>query len=359
MRTLKFAASLIPPIARLRDARDQLLAENADLRTQLGTAPSVSGTLPPERASLIAAIEALLAAQVSQGGNPADLATELHAMLLARAQHRLFITDYPYHPEERPLAQSASGRAIIAAFERARPQIAETLAGVARHIETLGRIPRDATRPLAPLWNNPWFPPFDGATLYGLIAENRPRRFIEVGSGISTRFARQAITDLGLDTRIISIDPHPHNPIEGLCDEIIVARMEDMPTEFWRGLDASDMLFVDNSHRSFPASDVTCFFAEVMPALPPGTLFGLHDIFLPDDYPAAWKDRFYSEQYLMMTYLLGGGGPDDIVLPVNWATGQPDLFGQLASLWSRQDIFKGLNLNGGCLWLRRRTAAIG
>jgi hypothetical protein len=52
-------------------------------------------------------------------------------------------------------------------------------------------------------------------------------------------------------------------------------------------------------------------------------------------------------------------GPDDIVLPVDWATGQPDLFGQLAPLWSRQDIFKGLTLNGGCLWLRRRTAAIG
>jgi predicted O-methyltransferase YrrM len=354
MNAFKFAANLIPPIARLRVARDQLLAENADLRARLGAEPHAKSA---EGAAMVTAIQALLASPLAEGRDPGALAAELHVMLLARSQDRLFMTDYPYHPEERPLAHSASGRAIIAAFDRARPRIAETLAGVARHVEGLGRIPRDAAGPLSPLWDNPWFPPFDGATLYGLIAENRPRRYIEVGSGISTRFARQAIIDLGLDTRIISIDPHPHNPIEGLCDEVIVARMEDMPAEFWRGLDASDMLFVDNSHRSFPASDVTCFFAEVMPALPPGTLFGLHDIFLPDDYPGAWKDRFYSEQYLMMTYLLGGCGSDDIVLPVNWATSQPDLFGQLAPLWARDDLFGGLNLNGGCFWLRRRAEA--
>lgn len=69
-----------------------------------------------------------------------------------------------------------------------------------------------------------------------------------------------------------------------------------------------------------------------MPALPPGMLFGLHDIFLPHDYPAAWKDRFYSGPYLMMTYLLGDAANDDVMLPVNWATSQPDLFRRLAPL---------------------------
>ncbi len=37
-------------------------------------------------------------------------------------------------------------------------------------------------------------------------------------------------------------------------------------------------------------------------------MYGIHDIFLPNDYPTEWNNRFYSEQYLLMMYLLGGGG---------------------------------------------------
>jgi hypothetical protein len=282
---------------------------------------------------------------------------EIDALHLALQQKRLILTDYAYDPHERPLAVAASGRLLTERFELEEPHYADTLRGIAKHIDSLASIPREASQPLAPLWNNPWFPPFDGASLYGLIAENHPGRYIEVGSGISTRFARQAICDLGLETRIISIDPHPHNAIEGLCDEIIVSRMEDMPSSFWEGLSANDMMFVDISHRSFPGSDVTVFFAEVMPALAAGSLFGIHDIFLPYDYPEVWKERFYNEQYLLMTYLLGGGGRDSIVLPVHWATGRPGLRNILAPLWEHQELFSDLNIGGGCFWLRRGRGA--
>ena len=172
-----------------------------------------------------------------------------------------------------------------ALFRRYEATIAETIGGIARHAEALARIPHSEDGPLRPYWQNDWFPPFDGAALYGLIAERRPHRYVEVGSGISTRFARQAISDLGLSTQIVSIDPHPHNAVAELCDETIVQRMEDMPAAFWAGLAGDDMLFIDNSHRSFPGSDVTVFFSEVMPVLPPGVIYGVHDIFLPRDYP--------------------------------------------------------------------------
>jgi hypothetical protein len=49
----------------------------------------------------------------------------------------------------------------------------------------------------------------------------------------------------------------------------------------------------------------------------------MHDIFLPWDYPEKWRQRFYNEQYLLLTYLLGGADGDEIVLPVLWATHQP------------------------------------
>lgn len=263
MRIIKWAGLQVPAVRRLRDERNRLLEEAAALQQE-----SASNGISPD---------------------------QQQAIRIALQEDRLILTDYAYHPHERQLAKAASGRQLIARFEQEAPHYTKALRGIARHIGSLSLISRDANTPLAPLWNNPWFPPFDGASLYGLIAENHPGRYIEVGSGISTRFARQAVHDLGLQTRIVSIDPHPHNSVEGLCDEIIVSRMEDMPASFWAGLSPNDMLFVDNSHRSFPASDVTVFFTEVMPALPRGMLYGLHDIFLPHDYPEVWRERYYSE----------------------------------------------------------------
>lgn len=343
MRLVTWAATRIPALRRLREGRDRLLEELAPLRA--------------ERDRLAAGSPALLAEIQALRDSLLALEVEVAPMRLAAREHRLFMTDYAYHPQERPLAQAAAGQQLAARFAAERPRYAQTLRGLARHAGTMGAIPRDAAGPLAPHWDNPWFPPFDAASLYGLLAENAPGRYIEVGSGISTRFARQAIADLGLSTRIVSIDPHPHNAVEGLCDETIVARMEDMPASFWAGLAPGDMVFIDNSHRCFPGSDVTVFFGEVMPALPPGIVYGLHDIFLPNDYPDSWKERFYSEQYLLMAYLLGGAGRDEILLPVAWAANEPDLHALLAPLWSRPGLFDGLKTQGGCFWLRRGAAA--
>ena len=276
---------------------------------------------------------------------------------LAKSQNRLFITDYAYFPSPRAIEKAAGGIQIEAIFKKNEVLMRNTLKAIAQHVRTLKLVPRIASAPLAPCWENPWFPPFDGAALYGLIAVNKPSHYIEVGSGISTRFARQAITDLGLSTKIISIDPHPHNPVDGLCDEIIVERAENMPAEFWNNLKANDIVFIDNSHRCFPGSDVTVFFTEVMPALPPGVIYGIHDIFLPFDYPSAWNERFYSEQYLLMTYLLGGFGRDEILLPVNWLTHQSQLHGILDELWNEKILFDGLMTHGGAFWARRGQTA--
>ena len=273
--------------------------------------------------------------------------------LLAEREGRLIVTEYPYYPHKRRIEDAAAGRRLTARLRAEEDRYATTLRGIARHIDSLLRIPRTEEDVSRPFWVNDWFPPFDGAALYGLIAERSPRRYIEVGSGISTRFARKAISDLGLQTRIVSIDPHPHTVIDTLCDEVVRSRMEEVPREFWEGIGPDDLLFIDNSHRSFPNSDVTVFFVEVMPALRAGTIWGMHDIFLPWDYPEEWRERFYNEQYLLLSYLLGGADGDEIILPVTWAAHQPQLHGILAPLWEREELFRDLETNGSCFWMRR------
>ena len=368
---LRSAALQVPSIRHLVDHRDRLLAELEAERAKLRTLEEEAAMarqhhiaeLEAKRAKLRTLEEEAATARQhhiaeleAERGARQTLEQDTAGLCRARDENRLFITEYAYFPAARPIEAGGGGRQVEALFRRDEPAIAATIAGIARHIEALARIPRRQDGPLRPYWQNDWFPPFDGAALYGLIAEQRPRRYVEVGSGISTRFARQAVADLGLSTRIVSIDPHPHNAVAELCDETIVQRMEDMPAAFWAGLADGDMLFIDNSHRSLPGSDVTVFFTEVMPVLPPGVIYGVHDIFLPRDYPPQWNGRFYSEQYLLMTYLLGGNGGDQVLLPVQWAATQPRLHGLLSALWERTDLFHEAGTSGGAYWARRAAA---
>ncbi len=64
------------------------------------------------------------------------------------------------------------------------------------------------------------------------------------------------------------------------------------------------MLFVDSSHILMPGSDVDFLFGHVVPGLPAGVLLHVHDIFLPDDYPADWAWRGYNEQLGVLPLLL-------------------------------------------------------
>ena len=60
----------------------------------------------------------------------------------------------------------------------------------------------------------------------------------------------------------------------------------------------------------------------------------MHDIFLPEDYPPQWADRYYSEQYLLAAWLLGGGRGCEIVLPSHYIRSVPELDRLCDPIWS-------------------------
>ncbi len=68
---------------------------------------------------------------------------------------------------------------------------------------------------------------------------------------------------------------------------------------------------------------MTVFFFEVMPRLAPGVIVQIHDIFIPDDYPAAWNCRLYNEQYLLAAMLLCGAPPFRVTAPVMYLCQDP------------------------------------
>lgn len=172
--------------------------------------------------------------------------------------------------------------------------------------DALSRIPVDQSGEGIPCWRNDWMPALDAVSLYGFTNILRPALYLEIGSGMSTKFVRQAIRDQNLTTHIVSIDPHPRSDVDLICDEVVRRPLEDCDLTVFDRLQQGDILFCDNSHRAFQNSDVTVFFTEILPRLKPGVWVGIHDIFLPHDYPEAWLRRFYNEQYLLAAWLLAG-----------------------------------------------------
>lgn len=205
-------------------------------------------------------------------------------------------------------------------------------------------------------WINGWIPPFDAISIYAFLAINNPRYYVEVGSGNTTLFAAQSIKDNNLRTKIISIDPYPRVGIDKLCHKIYRIPLEDMNLDFFATLSPEDILLVDNSHRSFPNSDVTVFFTEILPLLPKGLLYTMHDIFLPFDYPKEWscdQQRWYNEQYLLCAYILGGGGNDKIICPNCFIGGKNELLEISNLLWGKGRLLEGTGFGGGFFWLEK------
>ena len=116
----------------------------------------------------------------------------------------------------------------------------------------------------------------------------------------------QAVHDEGLATRITCIDPSPRAGLSGLNVDHRPELLEDSNSSLFSELQDGDILFIDSSHIAMPGTDVDRLFLDVLPRLAAGTLVHIHDITLPEAYPAAWGWRSYNEQIPVGTLLQGG-----------------------------------------------------
>ncbi len=207
---------------------------------------------------------------------------------------------------------------------------------------------KDASQPG---WNNDFLPGLDIMALYAIIAETKPRRYVEVGSGNSTKVAHKAVTDHGLSTKITSIDPYPRAEIDSLAHEIVRKPFEDVDTSWIAELEAGDILFIDNSHRMLPNSDATVFFLETLPALKPGVIVHVHDIYLPYDYPQFMCDRFYSEQYGLAIAILANPKRYQPIFPAYFISEDAPLSASISGIWNHPNT-QGVERHGGSFWLK-------
>ncbi|MCR9256373.1 MAG: class I SAM-dependent methyltransferase [Alphaproteobacteria bacterium] len=226
---------------------------------------------------------------------------------------------FPFTPRPRQGWGAPAHAELAALCAAARSRVEAWLTEIAAvRGEASDAIPVRERDNATPYWSNGWLPPLDALMLMAVLKTKRPKRLIEIGSGHSTRFARWAVGHWDTGTHITSIDPQPRADIDGLCDALVRAGLEDADLALFEDVAAGDVVSLDGSHRSMKNSDVTVFFLEVLPRLPKGVLVHIHDVFLPDDYPPEWNRRWYNEQYLLATALLFGSTLT-VEMPVHWA----------------------------------------
>lgn len=202
-----------------------------------------------------------------------------------------------------------------------------------------------------PTWNNGYLPGLDIIGLYMMLATYKPKRYIEIGSGNSTKVAFKAKAEQGLTTEIMSVDPVPRAEIDKLADKVIRKPIEDIDLAILGELERNDILFVDNSHRILPNSDSLVFFLEILPRLNKGVIIQVHDIYLPYDYPQFMCDRYYSEQYGLAMFLLANPGKYETLLPNYYISEDKELSGLLSPIWENKSL-EGVERHGGSYWFR-------
>lgn len=204
-----------------------------------------------------------------------------------------------------------------------------------------------------PAWNNGFLPGLDIIGIYGLIAEHKPKNYIEIGSGNSTKVARKAITENGLATKITSIDPYPRANIDHLADKVIRKPFENLEDNQFiiDSLEENDILFIDNSHRVFPNSDAMVCFLELLPYLKKGVIVHIHDIYLPYDYPQFMCDRFYNEQYVLAAFILANHDKYKTILPNFFIHEDKALSETIAPIFNHPNL-EGVERHGGSYWLQ-------
>jgi hypothetical protein len=230
-------------------------------------------------------------------------------------------------------------------FEAAKPAFAAILGAIDTHRDELRRI---AGGEGPARFDQDWFARLDAAAAYAIVRRERPRRIVEVGSGHSTRFLARAVADGGLVTEIVCIDPAPRAALAGLPVRHRPELLATADPSRFSALAAGDILFIDSSHVAMPGSDVDRLFLDVLPRLASGVLIHVHDIFLPDAYPAAWDWRGYNEQ-LLVGALIQGGAYEIVFASRYVATRMPELID--GSVVARLPLLP--DARDTSLWLRK------
>ena len=147
----------------------------------------------------------------------------------------------------------------------------------------------------------PGYPAFDARTLYYMLREHRPARYLEIGSGLSTYYAHLAATANAAEgdpMAITCVEPYPFAALDTIPGiELVQDVVQNVPVAKFEELEAGDVLFIDSSHALKIDSDVAYLFMEVVPRVKPGVIVHIHDVHFPWNTPYPADTWLFGERW--------------------------------------------------------------
>lgn len=150
----------------------------------------------------------------------------------------------------------------------------------------------------------------EAQALHAVVRHYKPRKIIEVGSGVSTHCMLAALEanekEKNQNSSVTCIEPYPSDRLKILEQiKLICQKAQTLPVQVFRELEAGDILFVDSSHTVKPGSDVNYLILEVLPRLQAGVIVHFHDIYFPYDYQRDVLQTFlhWTETSLLRAFL--------------------------------------------------------
>jgi len=236
------------------------------------------------------------------------------------------------------------------------PRMRETLRLLTSHH---GQFPfsRHPQEPWRFHWDNPYFNAHDASVLFSMLLAFRPKRFIEVGCGHSSCLLLDT-NEMFLDgaMSLTLIDPFLDDlsalfgPKGTPGARLYPQKLQDVPLDIFRELEANDILFIDSSHVSKTGSDVNHYLFRILPSLKPGVLIHVHDIPWPFEYSESWvieDKRSWNEAYAVHAFLQYNASFEILYWNDFVARQMPEDLGSLMPV--------GAENGGASLWLRRKS----
>ena len=159
--------------------------------------------------------------------------------------------------------------------------------------------------------NNPAFGIGDASMLFGMLRLHRPSRIVEIGSGYSSALILDVVERHLPGTSVTFVEPYTellrslmHEGDEARC-EILEQRAQDVSLERARRARGRRRAVHRFDPRRAHGQRRLPIVLEVLPALRPGVVVHVHDIFWPFELPRTWVEegRQWAECYLLRAFL--------------------------------------------------------
>ncbi|MEO8764814.1 MAG: class I SAM-dependent methyltransferase [Ginsengibacter sp.] len=217
---------------------------------------------------------------------------------------RIAVLDYPVVPSPLYTVGNSPHKNLYTIISSNDDGYRNLVRHSVRHVVAFEKIALSVSDNMLPAWENGFFPAVDTIVLNTILEKFRPKKYLEIGSGNSTKLAAFCRKQESLGFTIACIDPNPRREIKEIADTWLSEQVQSVSLHHFTDLLPNDIVFLDGSHVLHANSDVMWFFLEILPVIPKGVIIHIHDIYLPYDYPQWVCDRFFSEQYVLAACLL-------------------------------------------------------